>query len=192
MVDVRPWTAAALVGTLWGALELSVGTVLHLSRIPLRGLVMVALGLICLTTLRRLRGRPGVIVTAGIVAAFLKVFTLGGLYPGPLIGILLEALVVEIVFDVAGTHRISAVLSGAIVSALTPIQMTVMIWLVAGRETLGATASAVSASMAQLGIAGVPPMLALGAVVVACALVGAGVGGWAWKLSSGVMGRLES
>ena len=39
---------------------------------------------------------------------------------------------------------LSAVLGGAIVLGLTPIQMTLMIWVVAGRDTVEATASGCS------------------------------------------------
>ena len=190
MIDARPWTAAALVGALWGALELSVGTALHLSRLPLRGMVMAALGLVCLVALRRLRGSVGVCLLAGLVAAFLKVFTLGGLYPGPLIGILIEALVMEVVFDVLGPRRISAVVGGAIVLGLTPVQMTLMVWVVAGRETVTATAQAAREALAWLGLGTFSVGAVLGGVVAVAAGVGALAGWWAWGVSSGVSERL--
>ena len=190
MTDARPWTAAALVGALWGALELSVGTALHLSRLPVRGMVMAVLGLVCLVTLRRLRGGPGVCLLAGLIAAFLKVFTLGGLYPGPLIGILLEALVIEVMFDVFGSRRISAVMGGAIVLGLTPVQMTLMVWVVAGRDTVEATAQAAQEALAWLGFGTFSPVTVLGGVVVVAAAIGALAGWWAWRVSSGVNERL--
>ncbi len=190
MIDARPWTAAALVGALWGALELSVGTALHLSRLPVRGMVMAALGLVCLVTLRRLRGGPGVCLLAGAIAAFLKVFTLGGLYPGPLIGILLEALVIEVVFDVFGPRRISAVVGGAIVLGLTPVQMTLMVWVVAGRHTVEATAQAAREGLVWLGLGVFSAGTVLGGVIAMAAGVGALAGWWAWSVSSGVNERL--
>ncbi len=190
MTDARPWTAAALIGALWGALELSVGTALHLSRLPVRGMVMAALGLVCLVTLRRLRGGPGVCILAGLVAAFLKVFTLGGLYPGPLIGILLEALVIEVIFDVLGSRRVSAVVGGAIVLGLTPVQMTLTVWVVAGRDTVAATAQAALEVLVWLGFSAFSPVAILGGVVAVAAGVGALAGWWAWSVSSGVNERL--
>ena len=41
--DARPWTHAALFGALWGCLEMSLGTMLHLSGLPLKGLLMGSL-----------------------------------------------------------------------------------------------------------------------------------------------------
>ncbi len=190
MIDARPWTAAALVGALWGAMELSVGTALHLSRLPLRGMVMATIGLVCLVTLRRLRGGPGACLLAGAIAAFLKVFTLGGLYPGPLIGILLEAVVIELVFSVLGPRRISAVVGGAIVLGLTPVQMTLMVWLVAGRDTIEATAQAAREALVWLGLGALSAGSVLGGVIAATAAVGGLAGWWAWNVSSGVNERL--
>jgi hypothetical protein len=78
VIDARAWTRAALIGSLWGALELSVGSVLHLSRVPLTGMVMSAIALACLLTLRRLSPVPGVCLVAGAVALVVKVFGIGG------------------------------------------------------------------------------------------------------------------
>ena len=189
-IDARPWTAAALIGALWGALELSLGTALHLSRLPIRGLVMAGIGLLCLVTLRRLRGRFGVCILAGIVAVTLKIFTLGGVYPGPLIGILVEACVLEFCFLVFRNRRLSAILGGAIVLGLTPVQMVLMVWIVAGREALNAGIEALLSGLAMFGIDGLTPYTALFVVFAANALVGALVGWWAWDVASRVDERL--
>ena len=70
MRDVRPWTYAALFGTLWGALEATLGTAVHLGKLPFRGAIMGLVGLLCLVCLRRLQPRPGVCLLAGVVAIF--------------------------------------------------------------------------------------------------------------------------
>ncbi len=69
--DARPWTYAALFGALWGCLELSLGTVLHLGDVPMKGALMGSLGIICLLCLRRLQPHVGICLTAGTVAVFL-------------------------------------------------------------------------------------------------------------------------
>ena len=51
MKDVRPWTYAALFGTLWGALEATLGTAVHLGKLPFRGTIMGLAGLLCLVCL---------------------------------------------------------------------------------------------------------------------------------------------
>jgi len=188
--DARSSTAAALVGTLWGAMELTLGTVLHLSRMPLRGVFMSVIGLICLVTLRRLRGRPGICMEAGAVAAFVKIFGLGGLFPGPLIGILLEAAVVEGSFLLGGSRLISAVIAGALAVALTPLEMLVMLRIAAGRDAMDAFIGIVLDLIGRVGLPFQDPRALLGLAVVSAALGGGIAGAWAWHTASEVGKRL--
>lgn len=189
-VDARPWTAAALIGALWGALELSLGTALHLSHLPIRGLLMAGLGLLCLVSLRRLRPRFGVCILAGLVAAFLKIFTLGGFYIGPLLGILVEAVVLELSFLIFGNRRISAILGGALVVGLTPVQMVLTVWILAGREVVNAGLSLLLKGLALIGVHDPSRFTALLVVILLHSAFGAACGWWAWKLASRVQERL--
>lgn len=189
--SARPWTHAALFGGLWGTLEATAGTVLKASRVPLSGLIMASLALVCLLTLRRLEPRAGVLLTAGAAAALVKVFTLGGLYAGPLVAILLEAATVELAFLVAGTTRLAAVLGGATAFGLAPVQMFVTVRLVAGREAVEAAAEAGRSALGFLGLSGVAPAAVLGAVVLASAAAGAAAGAAAWRVAGRVRRRVR-
>lgn len=183
MTDLRPWTAAALYGALWGAMEATAGTALHLGRVPLRGEIMGLLGLLCLVCLRRLQPRVGVVLTAGVVAIFLKVFTLGGLYPGPLVGIALQALAVELAFLVAPGPW-AAALGGAVALGTNPVQRVITAWILGGTEA----ATAVLRAVGELGR--VDPVAVLGAFVGLAAAVGGVGGALAWRLAGRVRRRL--
>jgi hypothetical protein len=188
--DARPWTHAALYGALWGCLELSLGTALQLGRVPLKGLLMGSLGLICLVTLRRLQPRPGVCLIAGAVAIFLKVFTMGGLYLGPVIGIAGEAVIVEIAFTATLSRGLGAVVGGALALAVNPLQMVVMTWLVTGPEAVRAAVAALQATAARAGLPTVGGATILAVLATASAAVGGGVGAMSWVLAGRVARRL--
>jgi hypothetical protein len=188
--DVRPWTYAALFGALWGALEASVGTAVYLGKVPMRGTLMGLLGLLCLICLRRLQPRPGVCLLAGVVAIFLKVFTLGGLYPGPVIGIAVQALAVEVAMTASGGRAIGAAVGGALTLATNPLQKLAMTWLVSGTEAMRAYFELLEASAARVGIEGVRPAVVVGAVVAATAAIGVLGGLWAWWVAGRVARRL--
>ena len=190
MKDVRPWTYAALFGALWGALEATVGTAVYLGKVPMRGTLMGLLGLLCLICLRRLQPRPGVCVLAGVVAIFLKVFTLGGLYPGPVIGIAVQALAVELAMTASGGRAIGAAVGGALTLATNPLQKLAMTWLVSGTEAMRAYFELLEASVARVGVEGVRPAVVVGAVVAATAAIGAAGGLWAWWVAGRVARRL--
>jgi hypothetical protein len=188
--DPRPWTYAALFGALWGTLEASLGTMLQLGQVPMGGMVMSSLGVICLITLRRLQPRVGVCLIAGAAAVFLKVFTIGGLYPGPLIGISLQAIAVEAAFTVTFSRAPGAVIGGALAVASSPLQKFVKVWIVAGPE---AVRSAVQGIQRLSGLAGLPQLegvtMLILLVCVAAALGGV-VGSLAWVLAGRVLQRI--
>jgi hypothetical protein len=190
MGDARPWTHAALFGALWGALELSLGTVLHLGGVPLKGLLMGSLGLLCLVTLRRLQPRPGVCLIAGLVAVFLKVFTMGGLYPGPIIGIAGEAVVVELAFIFSFGRAAGAVIGGALALALNPLQMVLMTWAIAGPQAVRAVLEAAATGAAKIGLGELAGSTIVATLVAFSAGLGAVVGSLSWIVAGRVRRRL--
>ncbi len=183
MSDLRPWTAAALYGALWGALEATAGTALHLGRVPFRGEIMGLVGLACLVCLRRLQPRVGVVLVAGMTAIFLKIFTIGGLYPGPLVGIATQAIAVELGFMVA-RGPVAAALGGIIALGTNPVQRVITAWIVGGTEA----ATAVLRAIGELG--GVRPGWVLAGFVGLAAAVGAVGGVLSWQLAGRVVRRL--
>jgi hypothetical protein len=188
--DARPWTYAALFGALWGAIEATLGTALHLGQIPFRGSIIGIAGLLCLICLRRLQPRPGVCVLAGAVAVFLKIFTLGGLYPGPILGIAVQAVVVELSMTLAGGTAAGAAVGGFLALATNPMQKLFTTWLVAGTEAVQASLRLLEESATAIGLEGVGAFSLLAGVVVSTGLVGAAGGLWSWWIAGRVRQRL--
>jgi hypothetical protein len=188
--DARPWTYAALFGTLWGAIEATLGTAMYLSRLPMRGTVMGIAGLLCLVCLRRLQPRLGVCLLAGVAAIFVKIFTLGGFYTGPIIGMGVEAIAVEIAMAVTGGTAIGAALGGAVTLATNPFQKLLKLWVVAGTDGVRAYVRLFQESAAAFGIEGVRPGLVVAGIVAVAGAVGAAGGLWAWWVSGRVLRRL--
>jgi hypothetical protein len=151
---------------------------------------MGSLGLICLVTLRRLQPRPGVCLIAGVVAIFLKVFTMGGLYPGPVIGIAGEAVIVEIAFTATLSRGFGAVVGGALALAINPLQMVLMTWFVAGPEAVRAAVAAVQAAAGRAGVPAVGGATILAVLATLAAVVGGVVGAVSWLLAGRVVRRL--
>jgi hypothetical protein len=188
--DVRPWTYAALFGTLWGAMEATLGTAVYLGKVPMRGTLMGIAGLLCLVCLRRLQPRPGVCLVAGAVAIFLKIFTLGGFYPGPVVGIAVQALAVEAAMTGLGGGAVGAAVGGFVTLATNPLQKLGMTWLVAGREAVSASFRLLEESAAALGLPAVRAVVLFWTVVALTGFAGAAGGLWAWWVAGRVARRL--
>lgn len=191
MNDARAWTHAALFGGLWGAAEASLGTVLKATQLPLSGLVLASIGVLCLVTARRLYPAFGVTLATGAVAALLKVFSLGGLVVGPVAGILAEAALVELAMSATASSALGAVMGGALALLEAPLQMVLTALLVSGPEAAAALARAARALVGALPVPGASLGVALVGVAAAAALVGAGVGALSWRVAGRVARRLR-
>ena len=89
----------AVFGSIWGLIEISLGTVLKSLNVPLSGMVLAALGLLVVMVGRIFVPHRGATLLMGIIAMLLKLFALGGVVVGPMVGILGEALVAELVLS---------------------------------------------------------------------------------------------
>jgi hypothetical protein len=189
--DARSWTHAALFGSLWGAAEASLGTVLKAAHVPLAGILMASVGVLCLLTVRRLQPAVGISVVTGAVAAFLKVFSLGGLVLGPAVGILAEAALVELAMTATASSAIGAVVGGALALAEAPLHMVFTAVVITGPEAAAALGRAARALAAELSIPEASPLAVLAGVAAVSALVGAVVGGFSWRVAGRVARRLR-
>ena len=191
MRDARAWTHAALFGSLWGAAEASLGTVLKVAHVPLAGLLMASVGVLCLLTVRRLQPTVGISVVTGAVAAFLKVFSLGGLVLGPAAGILAEAALVELAMTATASSALGAVAGGALALAEAPLQMAFTAVVITGPEAATAFGKAAQTLAAGLSLPEASPLMVLAGVAAVSLVAGAAVGGLSWRVAGRVARRLR-
>ena len=92
----RLWAHPATFGALWGALEATVGSFVHAVKMPFGGTMLAASGAALLLALRVMFPRRGVIIAAGAVCAFVKLVAPSTMILGPMIGILVEAVLIEL------------------------------------------------------------------------------------------------
>ncbi len=105
----------AVFGTLWGIVEISLGSMLKALNIPLSGVILSSIGLIIALIGRVFVPRRGSTLFVGIIATLLKLFSLGGVIIGPMVGIISEALVAEIVLSLSRKpRRVSFILAGSL------------------------------------------------------------------------------
>jgi hypothetical protein len=114
-LTTRELVTITVFGTLWGIVEISLGTVLKSLNVPLSGVVLSAIGLTVAMIGRVFVPRKGSTLFIGVVAMLLKLFSLGGVVLGPMIGIFAEALVAEITLTLfKRPGRLPFVVTGAL------------------------------------------------------------------------------
>jgi len=113
--STRELATLAVFGALWGLSEISLGSVLKTLNIPLSGVMLSAIGLTIALVGRVFVPKRGSTLFIGVIAMLLKLFSLGGVIIGPMVGIITEAIVAEIVLTLGGKPRRSTfILAGAL------------------------------------------------------------------------------
>ena len=125
----RFWGYAATFGALWGALEATVGSFVHAVRMPFGGTLLAATGAALLVALRHLHPRRGVILAAGAVCAAVKMVAPATVILGPMIGILVESLLLELACMPLGA-KAPAVIVGGGLATLWALSQKVLVQIV--------------------------------------------------------------
>lgn len=190
-LSTRELATLAVFGALWGMVEISLGALLKTLNVPLSGVVLSAIGLTIALTGRAFVPRRGSTLFIGVIAMLLKLFSLGGVVVGPMVGILTEALLAELVLSLLGVpRRAGFVLAGALGVSWVMLQP-----FITGPLLFGSTVFTVWLDLLDRGsqLLGLNASAALWIVVVFLALhlaVGGLVGWLSWDFARLLQVRL--
>ncbi len=113
--STRQLVILAVFGALWGVVEVSLGSVLHAIKVPMSGPLLAGLGLMLAIMARSFVPKRGSTFFIGLIAMILKLFSIGSIVLGPMVAILMEALVAEVVLSFFNDpSRLSYVLAGGL------------------------------------------------------------------------------
>ena len=194
--SVRELVYIAIFGAIWGAVELSLGSYLHVIFPPLAdtflvGVIMASLGAIVALVGRQFVPRTGAVFMIGIVAAILKMISLGGVKVGPLVAILAESLLMEVGLLLARRdRRWGFVLAGALAISWNFFHKFIMMYILFGKGVYEVYMNMVQQGASVLGL-NVSYALGIIAILFLIRLLAGGLAGWiAWDLGRVVHGRL--
>jgi nucleoside-triphosphatase THEP1 len=90
------WIKASIIGTIWAAAEIVLGSFLHNLRVPFSGNILTAIALVILISLSYKWREYGLYWRAGIICAIMKTMSPSAVIFGPMIAIVIESLLLEI------------------------------------------------------------------------------------------------
>lgn len=187
---VRELVYIGLFGAIWAALEITLGSYLHVLKVPFTGTVMTALGIAIALVGRSSVPKRGSVLFIGVVTALLKMFSLGGIVLNPMIGILAESALAEIGLLASGRPRWwTFTLAGALAVSWDFFHRFFTQALLAGRGVLEIYRWTIEEGSRLLGI-GETAAIVLIALLIAIRLVLGGIAGFsAWSLAAAVRRR---
>jgi len=92
------WLKSAALGSLWASNEIIVGSFLHNIRFPLSGTIMSFFSVVFIFAFISRWPQKSLIIRAGIIAAMMKSISPSAIILGPMIGIIVEAVILELFF----------------------------------------------------------------------------------------------
>lgn len=123
------WLKAAVVGSLWATVEIVLGSLLHNLKLPLAGSILSFITVYLVISFFQVWNNHGLIWRAGLICALMKSISPSAIILGPMIGILSQAIILDMIIRLTGKNLFSYLLGGALAvfSALAQKALTLLI-----------------------------------------------------------------
>jgi ABC-type thiamin/hydroxymethylpyrimidine transport system permease subunit len=187
----------AVFGALWGVLEMTLGSYLHLIfpslTTPLVGVgtIMTAIGMVLALIGRLFVPKTGSVLMIGVVVAILKALSIGGVKLPAMIAIIIECLLAEV--GLLLTRRPSRggfMLAGCLAVLWTFFHKFFASYVFLGRGIYDVYLGVLKQGAQALGI-GISYALVIVAAFLLIRILAGGLAGWlAWDLGKAVRARL--
>jgi len=189
--SVRDLVYIGIFGALWGALELALGSYLHVIKAPFTGTIMTALGMIIILVGRLFVPQHGSVLMMGVVTMLLKVLSLGGVVVNPMIAILAESLLAEAVLLTGRNNRLVFIVAGALATLWNFVHPFFTQGILAGTGIYEIYQRSLLKGADLLGLDEGAVGITLMALILVRLIIGAVAGGLAWNLGQQVLMRLQ-
>lgn len=114
------WLKAAVAGGLWASFEIIVGSMLHNLHLPFSGTLLASFSVVLMIAFMQIWKINGLIWRAGIICGLMKSLSPSAVILGPMTGIMMEAVFMDLIIYIVGRNLAGYILAGigALLSAI--------------------------------------------------------------------------
>jgi nucleoside-triphosphatase THEP1 len=156
-VSPRVWQRAAVYGSLWAASEIVVGSFLHNLRIPFAGSFLAAFGVMVMTAGHRAFPERGLIWRAALICALMKSISPSAVILGPMVGIVMEGLLLEAGVRLARGRAVGYLAGGAVAVSWSMVQRILNALISFGTDVVRLYVDAYQFAAKSLGVSSFGP-----------------------------------
>lgn len=98
------WLKASILGSTWAASEIILGSFLHNLQVPFRGNILTAIGFTLLIAASYQWPEKGMFWRSGLICALMKTISPSAVIFGPMIGIVMESILLEVSVRLLGRN----------------------------------------------------------------------------------------
>lgn len=189
-LSLKELTVVAALGALWGSVEIGLGSLLHVWNAPFIGLILGTIGIAIVLVGRVVVPRPGSTLAIAVVAALLKALSVGGVVLSPMIAIVMEGLIADVVLSVGGRpRRVTFLLAGALAVTWNLVHPLLIQGLIFGTGILTMYRSVLEKGAHLFGVSPSSVVIVLLGLVALYLAIGAAAGLLAWEAGRSVLAR---
>ncbi len=126
------WLKAAVIGSIWASFEVIFGTFLHNMRLPFAGTFLTFFSLVLLISFSSKWNDKYLFIKAGLICALMRSMLPTSIIMGPLIGIMTEAIIFQLVINIFGRNYFSFILAGVLSMLSAVIHKVISILIIYG------------------------------------------------------------
>jgi nucleoside-triphosphatase THEP1 len=108
----QQWIKAAVIGSIWAAIEIIGGSFLHNLKVPFSGTILSMVAVFLLVAFSMHWKERGIIIRAGIIAALMKSISPSAVILGPMFAIFMEGVILEFIWLLFGRNLLGYFLGG--------------------------------------------------------------------------------
>lgn len=183
-LSTRDLVYIAVLAALWTGSENILGAQLHAMNIPFSGVPLAAVAIFLMVIGRSLVPKAGSTILMGTVVALLKILSIGGVVLSPMIGIFMEALLVELAMTALRSTQLASLIGGMLAETWSFVHPFVIQPLLFGTQMLIIYEKTLAAGSRLLGVDPSNVILILLVVLLLHAVVGLVAGVVGWRFSS--------
>ena len=166
------WLKATLTGSLWASVEIIFGSFLHNLKIPFSGTILTVISVFLLVSFFQVWKENGIIWRAGLICALMKSVSPSAVILGPMIGIMTEAILLEMTIRVLGKNLVAYFSGGALAVLSALFHKVIMLVILYGMNLVKLAEEFYYFILRQVNLQGVDPWFLIGAIVILHLLAG--------------------
>ncbi len=155
------WLRAAVVGGLWASMEIIIGSFLHNTRLPFAGTTLAFAGTVLLIGFYQIWPYKGLIIRAGLITAIMKSVSPSAIIFGPMTGIMMEAILLELVILIGGNNLVSLIIAGALSLSSALFHKVVSLLIFYGFDLIKIYLNVINFGLKQLRVSEAQPITIL-------------------------------
>lgn len=167
------WLKAAVAGGLWASFEIIVGSLLHNLHIPFSGTLLATFSVVLMISFLQIWNETGLIWRAGLICGLMKSLSPSAVILGPMTGIMMEAVFMDLVIYLVGRNMIGYILAGIAALLSTILHKLASLFILYGDDLVTIYVNLFRFLQKQLGLQDANPKDLIIGIIILYILVGA-------------------